>query len=62
LIGLGVDELSMNPGSIPRTKVVLKSISLHETVELAQLVLNAVSSDAARLAAKNFLEDRNVGN
>jgi len=60
LTGLGVDELSMNPGSIPRVKAVLKSISLHETVELANNVLNTDSSDSARLAAKKFLEERDI--
>ena len=58
LTGLGIDELSMNPGSIPRTKVVLKSISSKDSIKLAQAALETESSKSARKVAKNFLEDR----
>ncbi len=58
LIGLGVDELSMNPGSIPRTKAVLKSISLDDSKKLAQAALETESSKSARKVAKSFLEGR----
>jgi phosphotransferase system enzyme I (PtsI) len=39
LIGLGVDELSMNPASIPRAKMVIRSIKIPECEKIAQEAL-----------------------
>lgn len=39
LIGLGIDELSMNPGSIPRAKMVLRGITIPECEEIAETAL-----------------------
>jgi phosphotransferase system enzyme I (PtsI) len=36
LIGMGIDELSMNPGSIPRAKMVLRTITIPECEEIAE--------------------------
>jgi phosphotransferase system enzyme I (PtsI) len=36
LIGMGIDELSMNPGSIPRAKMVLRAITIPECEEIAE--------------------------
>jgi phosphotransferase system enzyme I (PtsI) len=35
LIGLGIDELSMNPSSIPRAKMVLRTITIPQCEEIA---------------------------
>lgn len=35
LIGLGIDELSMNPASIPRAKMVLRTITIPECEKIA---------------------------
>lgn len=39
LIGLGVDELSMNPASIPRAKMVIRTITIPECEKIAQETL-----------------------
>jgi phosphoenolpyruvate-protein kinase (PTS system EI component) len=39
LIGLGVDELSMNPASIPRAKMVIRTITIPECEKVAQEAL-----------------------
>ncbi len=39
LIGLGIDELSMNPASIPRVKMVLRSITIPQCEEIAKETL-----------------------
>jgi len=36
LIGFGIDELSMNPASIPRAKMVIRSITIPACEEIAQ--------------------------
>jgi len=40
LIGMGIDELSMNPGSIPRAKMVVRAITIPECEEIAKGALN----------------------
>lgn len=57
LVGLGVDELSLNPGGIPRTKSIVRSIDTTGARELAQQVLKAESTVEARKLARSFLED-----
>ena len=54
LVGLGVDELSMNPSAIPRVKSVLRAVDLKETQALADLVLAASGAPEARGIAKDF--------
>jgi len=51
LIGLGIDELSMNPASIPRAKMVLRSITIPECEEIAE---NALAFRTA-LEVKHYL-------
>jgi phosphoenolpyruvate-protein phosphotransferase len=55
LIGLGVDELSMNPASIPRVKGVLRSISLPEAQQHAKQVLASNTTAQVRSLAADFL-------
>jgi len=40
LIGLNIDELSMNPASIPQAKMVLRAITIPESQQIAQQALS----------------------
>ncbi len=51
LLGLGIDELSMSPSSIPRAKLVLRTITLPQCQEIAQEALNFRTA----LEVKKFL-------
>jgi phosphoenolpyruvate-protein kinase (PTS system EI component) len=57
LVGLGVDELSMNPGGIPRAKAVLRAIDLTDARELSAQVLSAKSSQDSRKLAQDFFQE-----
>lgn len=59
LIGLGIDELSMNPASIPRAKMVLRAITIPQCNEIAKGALNfrtalEVKKYLRRAIHKNF--------
>jgi len=54
LVGLGVDELSLNPGGIPKIKAVLRELDSGEAKELAGQVLQVESANAARQLARDF--------
>ena len=56
LIGLGVDELSLNAGGIPRTKSVIRSMELPKARELAQKILGTESASEARQLAQGYLK------
>ncbi len=56
LIGLGVDELSLNPGGIPKVKAMVHTIETSATQKLAEKALNAESAAGARSLAKSFVE------
>jgi phosphoenolpyruvate-protein phosphotransferase len=58
LVGLGVDELSMNPGSIPRMKEILRKIDLAEAQSLARSALEMVDAAQVRQMARKFAEDK----
>ena len=55
LVGLGVDELSMNPGSIPRVKDVIRRLELPLVSRLAEYALQAESAAEVRQKAEQFL-------
>jgi multiphosphoryl transfer protein len=56
LVGIGVDELSMNPGGIPRVKDLLRKMDLQTVEKLSASVLAAESAPAARKLAKEQLQ------
>jgi phosphoenolpyruvate-protein kinase (PTS system EI component) len=58
LVGLGVDELSMNPGAIPLAKAILRASGMEEIQALAKEVLRAHSAPDAREIAGSFLQGR----
>jgi phosphocarrier protein FPr len=57
LVGLGVDELSMNPGGIPKIKAVLRVIDTAEAKALTDQAVKSDSSNEARLLSQAFLKD-----
>lgn len=56
LVGLGVDELSMNPGSIPAVKALLREIDTQAAHSLASQALQAKNALAVRQLAVEFQE------
>ena len=56
LIGLGVDELSLNASGIPRTKSIVRIVDLPKARKLAVEVLKTESVAEARKLAQSFLE------
>jgi phosphotransferase system enzyme I (PtsI) len=58
LIGLGFDELSMNPFSIPRMKKIIRQSSLRDACELAEKVAGFATAEEARGFVVNYMADR----
>ena len=56
LVGLGVDELSLNPGGIPRVKAIVRAIHTNQAQELARQALEAESVIQVREIAQAFLD------
>jgi phosphoenolpyruvate-protein kinase (PTS system EI component) len=56
LVGLGVDELSLNPGGIPRVKAIVRAIHSRQAQELARQALEAESVVQVREIAQAFLD------
>ncbi|MEM5947946.1 phosphoenolpyruvate--protein phosphotransferase [Spirochaetia bacterium 38H-sp] len=57
LLGLGLDELSMSPASIPEIKKLIRSVSLNECEELAGTVLSMTNTgDVLRFVEKKMKE------
>lgn len=56
LVGLGVDELSLNPGGIPRVKAIIRRLQLADSQQLAQDVLQAANTADTRQLAADFLQ------
>jgi phosphoenolpyruvate-protein phosphotransferase/dihydroxyacetone kinase phosphotransfer subunit len=57
LVGLGVDELSLNPGGIPRVKAIIRQMNTSDARELARRVLESESTAQVRELAQNYLEE-----
>jgi len=48
LLGLGIDELSMNPPAIPQAKQVIRSLTMDEAREVAQAALRLSGPEAVQ--------------
>jgi len=55
LLGLGVDELSMNPPSIPAVKRVISRLTLEEAKAIAQAVLDLEDAESVRAYVRQKL-------
>jgi phosphocarrier protein FPr len=54
LVGLGVDELSLNPAGIPRIKSIIRSLTLDATRTLAAHALQCSTSAEVRQLVREF--------
>jgi len=54
LLGLGLDEFSMAPGSIPRVKVILRGWSFADAARLAAQAVDLDSADEARALVRSW--------
>lgn len=60
LVGLGVDELSLNPAGIPRVKAILRNLDQEAAISLAQKVLQADGAAQARAIAREFIDQLQI--
>ncbi len=58
LVGLGVDELSVHPTAIPRSKAIIGELSFTEAQEIAQEVLKLESTAEIEALLDNFYRKR----
>jgi phosphoenolpyruvate-protein kinase (PTS system EI component) len=58
LVGLGVDELSMNPPAVPRIRKIIRAIEYASARVLAQTVLELETADAVRTHVRRWSESR----
>ena len=61
LLGLGLDEFSMNPPAIPLAKQIIRALTLDEARSVAQEALSLESSDAIRALVRARVDAANVG-
>ncbi|MBI9050293.1 MAG: phosphoenolpyruvate--protein phosphotransferase [Anaerolineaceae bacterium] len=55
LLGLGLDEFSMNPPAIPIAKQIIRSISKEQSKEIADLVLTLENSEQVQTYVRDLL-------
>lgn len=58
LVGLGVDELSMNPAGIPRVKATISKLRVDESARLGEQVLLAENGAEVRALVNTYLKER----
>jgi len=61
LLGLGLDEFSMNPPAIPLAKQIIRALTLDEAREVAQAALELDGPDAVRALVQERVPVANVG-
>ena len=61
LLGLGLDEFSMNPPAIPLAKQIIRALTLDEVREVAQAALDLRRPDAVRALVRERVPAANVG-
>jgi phosphoenolpyruvate-protein kinase (PTS system EI component) len=54
LVGLGVDELSLNPAGIPRIKSILRDLKMESVHALAEQALRCQTSAEVRKLVREF--------
>ena len=58
LIGLGFDELSMNPGSIPLLKRIIRSVTYSQAAEVAQRVFGCATAQEVEALLRQQMRAR----
>lgn len=58
LLGLEIDELSMNPLAIPRVKKIIRGSTLKESRELLEKVMSFASAAEIRGFVRNYMQER----
>jgi phosphotransferase system enzyme I (PtsI) len=58
LLGLEIDELSMNPLAIPRVKKVIRGSTLKESKALLDKVMKFSSASEIREFVNNYMRER----
>jgi phosphotransferase system enzyme I (PtsI) len=61
LLGLGLDEFSMNPPAVPLAKQIIRALTLDEAREVAHAALELDSPDAVRALVRERVPAANVG-
>ena len=61
LLGLGLDEFSMNPPAVPYAKLLIRSISMEKCREVAAAALNQTSSEKIRAMVQEMVPEVNLG-
>ena len=61
LLGLGLDEFSMNPPAIPFAKKLIRSISFEHAKEVAEYALNLPGDKEIREYIKEAVPEVNMG-
>jgi len=61
LLGLGLDEFSMNPPAIPYAKLLIRSISREKARKVAAAALNQSSSDQIRALVQEMVPEVELG-
>jgi len=60
LLGLGLDEFSMNPPAVPLVKQIIRALTLGEAREVAQAALELDGPDAVRALVQERVPAANV--
>ena len=61
LLGLGLDEFSMNPPAVPYAKLLIRSISMERAREVADAALNQTSSEKIRALVQEMVPEVKLG-
>lgn len=61
LLGLGLDEFSMNPPAVPYAKLLIRSISRMKCQEVAAIALNQPSSESIRALVQEMVPEVLLG-
>jgi phosphoenolpyruvate-protein phosphotransferase len=61
LLGLGLDEFSMNPPAIPLAKQVIRALTLDEARKVAQAAMELDSPEAVQALVRKLVPAANVG-
>jgi phosphoenolpyruvate-protein kinase (PTS system EI component) len=50
-----VDELSLNPGSIPKVKAIIRTLNIQTTTALTEKIVQTSGAAEARQMAQDFV-------